>query len=114
MLDIESLYTMLKAELDAIMDRGKAQPGWKTMIDSLYEGLESYKKAVDEGEDEKGVMEALKLGAQQGRDHTKEMEAVKGRASYQTNKGVGELDPGAVTMCIQLECLSDYVINKAL
>ena len=37
-LDIESLYTMLKAELDAIMDRGKAQPGWKTMIDSLYEG----------------------------------------------------------------------------
>lgn len=113
-LDIESLYTMLKAELDAIMDRGKAQPGWKTMIDSLYEGLESYKKAVDEGEDEKGVMEALKLGAQQGRDHTKEMEAVKGRASYQTNKGVGELDPGAVTMCIQLECLSDYVINKAL
>ena len=26
----------------------------------------------------------------------------------------GELDPGAVTMCIQLECLSDYVINKAL
>ena len=52
-LDIESLYTMLKAELDAIMDRGKAQPGWKTMIDSLYEGLESYKKAVDEGEDEK-------------------------------------------------------------
>ena len=113
-LDIESLYSMLKAELDAIMDRGKAQPGWKTMIDSLYEGLESYKKAVDEGEDEKGVMEALKLGAQQGRDHTKEMEAVKGRASYQTNKGVGELDPGAVTMCIQLECLSDYVINKAL
>lgn len=113
-LDITTLYIMLETELKAIMDCGKAQPGWKTMIDSLYEGLENYKQAKDSGLDEKEVMEALKLGAQQGRDHTRDMEAVKGRASYQTNKGVGELDPGAVTMCIQLECLSNYIIDNQL
>lgn len=113
-LDIRTLGTLLWAELDAIMERGKAQPGWKTMIDSLYEGLESYQAALESERDERAVMEALKEGARQGRDHTREMEAVKGRASYQTNKGVGELDPGAVTMCIQLECLSDYVINNKL
>ena len=36
------------------------------------------------------------------------------RASYQANKGVGHLDPGAVTMSYQLECLCDYVTNNLL
>lgn len=113
-LDIDTLYVFLQTELNAIMERGKAKPGWKTMIDSLYEGVEAYGAAKEAGQDERQVMEALKRGAQEGRDRTREMEAVKGRASYQTNKGVGELDPGAVTMCIQLECLSDYILNHKL
>lgn len=113
-LDADTLQTFLQTELAAIMERGQAKPGWKTMIDSLYEAAEAYKEARKAGEDERRIMEALKRGAQEGRDHTREMEAVKGRASYQTNKGVGELDPGAVTMCIQLECLSDYIVEHKL
>lgn len=113
-LDIDTLYLFLQAELSAIMERGKAKPGWKTMIDSLYEAVEAYRMAKEAGEDERCVIEAMKRGAAEGRDRTREMEAVKGRASYQTNKGVGELDPGAVTMCIQLECLSDYIVKHQL
>lgn len=113
-LDADTLQTFLQTELAAIMERGQAKPGWKTMIDSLYEAAEAYKEARKAGQDERRIMEALKRGAQEGRDHTREMEAVKGRASYQTNKGVGELDPGAVTMCIQLECLSDYIVEHKL
>ncbi len=113
-LDIDTLYLFLQTELSAIMERGKAKPGWKTMIDSLYEALEAYRTAKEAGQDERHVIEAMKRGAAEGRDRTREMEAVKGRASYQTNKGVGELDPGAVTMCIQLECLSDYIVEHQL
>lgn len=113
-LDVDTLYLFLQAELSAIMERGKAKPGWKTMIDSLYEAVEAYRMAKEAGEDERCVIEAMKRGAAEGRDRTREMEAVKGRASYQTNKGVGELDPGAVTMCIQLECLSDYIVKHQL
>ena len=113
-LDIDTLYLFLQTELSAIMERGKAKPGWKTMIDSLYEAVEAYRMAKEVGEDERCVIEAMKRGAAEGRDRTREMEAVKGRASYQTNKGVGELDPGAVTMCIQLECLSDYIVKHQL
>lgn len=113
-LDIDTLYLFLQTELSAIMERGKAKPGWKTMIDSLYEAVEAYRMAKEVGEDERCVIEAMKRGAAEGRDRTREMEAVKGRASYQTNKGVGELDPGAVTMCIQLECLSDYIVKHEL
>ena len=42
------------------------------------------------------------------------MEAVKGRASYQINKGVGHLDPGAITMSYLIECLCYYIINHLI
>ncbi|MEL7609097.1 MAG: dihydroxyacetone kinase subunit DhaL [Bacillota bacterium] len=108
-LDAESLLTLLDAMLHAIMDRGKAQPGWKTMIDSLYEGVAAYRVALERGEDDKKALKALKQGAHDGMERTRQMEAVKGRASYQANKGVGELDPGAVTMYLQLACLCDFI-----
>ena len=59
-------------------------------------------------------MAAVKKAAIDGAEETKKMEAVKGRASYQANKGVGHLDPGAVTMSYQLECLCDYVTANLL
>ena len=40
------------------------------------------------------------------------MEAIKGRATYQANKGVGHLDPGAVTMAWQIEALCDTLSAK--
>lgn len=111
-LDLRGILRLLETQLQAIMDRGKAQPGWKTMIDSLYEGVQAMGAALEEGADERAVLEALKQGSRRGMEHTREMEAVKGRASYQTNKGVGELDPGAVTMDIQLQCLGDCLLEK--
>lgn len=113
-LDAQGLLTLLDAELTAIMDRGKARPGWKTMIDSLCEGVAAYRAALENGADDASALAALKRGAAEGMERTREMEAVKGRASYQQNKGVGELDPGAVTMCIQLTCLADYIMEKKL
>lgn len=113
-LDSKGILILLEAELKAIMDRGKAQPGWKTMIDSLYEGVKALREALKNGEDDSMAMEALKRGAHEGMERTREMEAVKGRASYQTNKGVGDLDPGAVTMCIQLECLGEFILSNKL
>jgi len=37
------------------------------------------------------------------------MEGKRGRASYRTDKGVGYLDPGSVTMAYQIETFSDYM-----
>ena len=51
------------------------------------------------------------MAAKQGADSTREMEAVKGRASYREDKSVGYLDPGAVTMAMQLECMAECFAN---
>ena len=104
----------LDAMLADMMQRGKAQPGFKTMIDALHPAVSSYKKALEEGLDEAKTMQLVKQAALSGAEKTKEMQAVKGRASYQGNKGVGHLDPGAVTMSYQIECLCDYICAQNL
>ena len=66
------------------------------------------------GDSMEEIFEAVKQAAIDGAEATREMEAVKGRATYQTNKGVGHLDPGAVTMSYQIECLCDYIRDNLL
>lgn len=108
----EELYTMLHEMVQDMMQRGKAQPGFKTMIDALYPAAKTCRECLDEGADDKTLLARVRQAALDGAESTKNMEAVKGRASYQANKGIGDLDPGAVTMAYQLECLCDYIASK--
>lgn len=110
-IDIPLLDRVLSAERDAIMERGGAKPGWKTMLDPLYQAINSMQTAEHNGEDEVHIMKALKKGAQEGMEATRTMEARKGRACYQKNKGVGSLDVGAVTMCYLIEMLADSFLE---
>ncbi|SKC84880.1 dihydroxyacetone kinase DhaL subunit [Maledivibacter halophilus] len=109
-LDIKLLCDVLEEELNAIMKRGNAKPGFKTMIDSLYPAVNRFKLALEKDLDESTALRELKQGAIDGMNSTKDMEAIRGRAFYQANKGVGHLDPGAVTMCYQIEVLVDYLL----
>lgn len=113
-INSQELCLALETMVNDMMARGKAEPGFKTMIDSLYPAVQAYKAALAEGKSDADTMAAVKQAAMDGAEATKAMEAVKGRASYQTNKGVGHLDPGAVTMSYQLECLCDYVKDNLL
>ena len=113
-INSEELCKVLEAMVNDMMQRGKAEPGFKTMIDSLYPAVVAYKDCLDKGMSNRDTMEAVKKAAIDGAEETKKMEAVKGRASYQTNKGVGHLDPGAVTMSYQIECLCDYITQNLL
>ncbi len=113
-LESADLCLALETMVNDMMTRGKAEPGFKTMIDALYPAVQAYKAALDAGKPDAETMAAVKQAALDGAEATRGMEAVKGRASYQANKGVGHLDPGAVTMSYQLECLCDYVTENLL
>lgn len=108
----EELCGVLSAMLKAIMSRGNAQVGWKTMIDSLAPAVDCYKECIARGADENTTADKVKEAAVCGAEKTKEMEAVRGRATYQANKGVGHLDPGAVTMSYQIIILMDFIKEK--
>lgn len=102
-LDAGGICRVLEAELEGIMQRGNGQPGFKTMIDPLYQAVNAMKAALPAGEE--AAVKAMQQGAKAGMEATRDMEAVRGRACYQANKGVGHLDPGAVTMYYQLDLL---------
>lgn len=111
-LDAAGLCEALEAMVNDMMTRGKAEPGMKTMIDALYPAVEAFKAGLAAGTDEKALLAEVKQASIDGAEATRGMEAVKGRASYQTNKGVGHLDPGAVTMSYQIAELCDYLAQK--
>lgn len=110
----KGLCAALDAMVTDMMSRGKAAPGMKTMIDALYPAVQAYKAGLEAGKGVKEILEAVKKAAIDGAEATRDMECVKGRASYQANKGVGHLDAGAVTMSYQIECLCDYIINNLI
>ena len=111
-MDENMLADMLQCWQDSMMRMGNTQPGFKTMVDTLYPAVSRYKSALGSGLSSQEALEILKEAAWEGANSTKDMIAVRGRASNQPGKGVGHLDPGAVTMAMQLECLSDYLIEN--
>jgi len=113
-LQIDDLLEALGAMLQAIMSRGQAQPGFKTMIDALAPAVDAFKECREEDLSDKETLEIVSEAATKGAEKTKDMKAVKGRACYQLNKGVGHIDPGAVTMAYQINSLCDYIIANNL
>jgi phosphoenolpyruvate---glycerone phosphotransferase subunit DhaL len=106
------LLNIFKAMLEAIMKRGDVQPGQKTMIDAIHPAVEALKKGIENDYEEIIILENMKKAAIEGAEATRDMVAIRGRACYQANKGVGHLDPGAVTMSYQIETLINFILSK--
>ena len=85
---------------------GNAEPGQKTMLDTLHPFLEALEGAKDKPLTE-AWQEALPA-AEEGMEATKEMKSEKGRAS-QVGRGGGHLDPGAVSMNYMLRAVSEVL-----
>ncbi len=101
----EDLGNMLQAMNDKIMDRGGAEPGDKTMVDTLHPAVQAYKES---GGIEQGLDAALEAAAE-GRDSTEEMIASKGRSSRLGDRSKGHIDPGAESMYLILETLFETI-----
>lgn len=113
-LEAEHIKNMLNVWAEAMMRRGNTKQGDKTMVDAVYPAAVACTKALEQGKSEMEMLQEMKQSAREGAEKTGSMEAVKGRASNQPDKGVGHLDPGAVTMAMQLECLADYLMEHCL
>ena len=84
----------------------------KAMLDSLAPAVKKYEECLANGTPSAELCELVKKAAEDGAENTKNMEAIRGRASYQANRGLGHLDPGAVTMSYQIATLMDYAAGK--
>ena len=67
-LDAAGLCDALAAMVKDMMNRGQAQPGMKTMIDALYPAVQRFRQGLQDGEDEKEMLVAVKQAALDGAD----------------------------------------------
>jgi dihydroxyacetone kinase-like protein len=96
-LDLGEWTEAVAAGLAGVQQRGKAEPGDKTMVDALRPAVEALRTAQTDGSD---VADALLRSADAARDGmlaTIPMEARKGRASYLGPRSVDHQDPGATS-----------------
>ncbi|MDR0849844.1 MAG: dihydroxyacetone kinase subunit L [Propionibacteriaceae bacterium] len=97
----EDLGKALRAGLDGILARGKAEVGDKTMVDALTPALAAYDEHASEGIE--AALNAAALACAAGRDATIPLVARKGRASYLGERSAGHQDPGATSVTFLIE-----------
>jgi dihydroxyacetone kinase-like protein len=91
----DELRAVIVAMRDGIVQRGKAEPGQKTMLDAWGPAAD----AAAAGESADAIMAAAKTGAEATRD----MVAGLGRAARLGDRSLGHPDPGAVSAAMLVE-----------
>jgi dihydroxyacetone kinase-like protein len=111
-LDGPGFAKALRAGLEGVVARGKAEPGDKTMYDALAPAVEELDRAVAGGQQLAAGLRRASAAADAGRDATTPMLARKGRASYLGERSVGHQDPGATSVALLVTAAAS-TINSA-
>ena len=95
---LRTFATALQQGADAVAGRGKAQPGDKTMLDSLIPATAALQQAAEQGQPWPQALQQAAEAAHSGMEATTALLARKGRASYLGERSVGHQDPGATSV----------------
>jgi dihydroxyacetone kinase-like protein len=97
----------LDAAIAGIQRLGKAEPGDKTMLDTLVPARDALKKALADGTPPAGALRETVAAAEAGMKATIPLVAHKGRASYLGERSAGHQDPGATSSYLLLKAAAD-------
>lgn len=101
------VVAMLRASIEGIMQRGKAELGDKTLLDALAPATDELERAVADSASSADALLRTSVAARAAADATSELQARRGRASYSGERSIGSPDAGAVAVAIMLERLAD-------
>lgn len=107
----DQLAAALRAGLEGVVVRGKAELGDKTMVDALTPSVDALDKALANGLPLAEALAAATRAAEEGRDATTPMVAHKGRASYLGERSAGHQDPGATSTALLIGALAAVVAS---
>lgn len=105
------MHRFWKAFLDGILERGKAQPGEKTVIDALAPAVKALEQAEAAGAALPAALQAAAAAAAAGVEATKEMVAQRGKAAAFQEKTRGLPDAGATVGSMIVEAFRDFVVE---
>jgi len=106
-LDAADVATLFDAGTRGVIERGKAQPGDKTMVDALLPAANAMLKVAPGGTGMVAMLQAGTAAAESGMRQTIGMQARKGRASYLGERSIGHQDPGATSSFLMIRAAAD-------
>ena len=104
---------MLRAGLEGIVARGKAEAGDKTMYDALAPALEAFDEALGSG----GDVAAAAGPRPSGRGRPRRDRAAarpQGAGELLGERSVGHVDPGAASSTLLLAALADALASEGV
>ncbi|MBW8790291.1 dihydroxyacetone kinase subunit L [Rhizobium leguminosarum] len=107
-LSDDDFLRVFAAMAKGIQERGKAEPGEKTMVDAWRPAADAALEAWQSGKPLAQCLEAAERAARSGCDATSNMTAAKGRASRLGDRVIGHIDPGAASAAIIIAAMTKF------
>ncbi len=108
---VPELALFFQAFVTGLMDRGKAKPGDKTIIDALHPVALALEMGAAQGLTLAAAAPVMAKAAADGLESTKTMVAQHGRAAYYQEKSRDKQDPGATVGCLLVTTLADFILG---
>lgn len=113
MLTAAEMLAVLGAGRDGIVQRGRAEPGDKTMIDAWTPAIAALQSALQAGMSPATAFAECASAAETGMHATTTLQARKGRASYLGERSIGHQDPGATSSYLILRALAETLASAS-
>ena len=110
-LDFKVFSEIFNQGVQAVKQRGKADLGEKTMLDSLIPVANSLIADANNDVDLAKALANAQAAAIAGMQSTKEMIATKGRASFLGERAIGHVDAGARTSQLIICAIADELLK---
>jgi dihydroxyacetone kinase-like protein len=108
-LDTAALASFFRAFTAGIMERGKTQPGNKTVVDALDPAATALEAAAARRADMRAALTEAATAAENGRAAARQMMSQHGKAAVFREQTIGVDDPGAAVGALILQGFAQSV-----
>lgn len=105
---------LLRAAESAIEERGRAQPGDKTLLDALDPAARAFEDAAASRLPLEQAVEIAATAARRGAEQTAQLEPRVGRAGWLADRSRGHVDAGAHLTALAFESAARHLSQAAL
>ena len=109
LIDAAVVARMLRASRQSIEKISPAQPGDKTLMDTLVPATDAFEAALDQGRPFPDCLNSMSEAAEKGRDSTQNMVSKLGRSSRLGERSRGVIDAGAASCCLILQTMATTI-----
>ncbi|MBO8127561.1 MAG: dihydroxyacetone kinase subunit L [Firmicutes bacterium] len=113
-LNLSQLTKVFEAFRDGVMQRGNAQVGDKTMVDTIVPAVDALKGAEESGSDLISALRAFVVAAEEGMKSTIPLQSKVGRSSRLGERTIGHQDAGATSCYLIFKTFARSVAGGSL